>query len=66
MIITKVYRGSTPFVKGYKGNILLFEEGGGGGLPSAYQEVEYIQTTSNSFETNYIDTGVEISSTISV
>ena len=55
MIIKKVYKGTTPFVKGYKGNIVIFEEGG---LPSEYQQVEYIQSTSNAYRTNYIDTGL--------
>jgi len=54
MIVKKVYKGTTPFIKGYKGNILLFEEGG---LPSQYQQIEYIQSTSNNKNDNYIDTG---------
>jgi len=54
MIIKKVYKGTTEFSKGYKGNQLIFSSGR---LPSQYQEVEYIQSTSNNQGDNYIDTG---------
>ena len=57
MIIKKVYKGTTPFVKGYKGNIVIFEDGG---LPSEYQQVEYIQSTSFVKNSNYIDTGIYV------
>jgi len=54
MIISKVYKGTTEFSKGYKGSQLIFSSGR---LPSQYQEVEYIQSTSNNKGDNYIDTG---------
>ena len=56
MVIKKVYKGTTPYIKGYKGTTVIFEEGGGG-LPSEYQQVEYIQSISNAKYDNYIDTG---------
>ena len=63
MIINKVYKGTTPFVKGYKGTTVIFEEGGS--LPSEYQQVEYIESTVNyPKDSNYIDTGIYPSATI--
>lgn len=56
MIVNKVYKGTTPFVKGYKGTTVIFEEGRR--LPSEYQQVEYIKSTSDSQRANYIDTGI--------
>ena len=46
--IVKLYKGSTQIVKRYKGTDLIFSA-----LPSAYQQVEYIESSS----TQYIDTG---------
>ena len=40
MIIDKVYKGSTEFIKGYKGTTLLWEPG----LPSGYRQLEYIES----------------------
>ena len=50
MIIKKVYKGTTEFVKGYKGSTVLFEQG----IPSIYQQLEYIESSG----TQWIDTGV--------
>lgn len=55
MIVSKVYKGDVEFTQGYKGTQLIFSSGR---LPSQYQEVEYIQSTSTQHYTNYIDTGV--------
>ena len=54
MIISKVYKGTTEFSKGYKGSQLIFSSGR---LPSQYQEVEWIKSTSNTQFNNYINTG---------
>jgi len=54
MIISKVYKGTTEFSKGYKGSQLIFSSGR---LPSEYQEVEWIKSTSNTQYNNYINTG---------
>ena len=55
MIVSKVYKGDVEFTQGYKGTQLIFSSGR---LPSQYQEVEYLQSTSTQHYTNYIDTGV--------
>lgn len=52
--IIGIYKGTQKIKKIYKDNITLYEEGGGGILPSAYQQVEYIESTG----TQYIDTGL--------
>lgn len=41
MKIEKVYQGTTEFVKGYKGNILLWEPG----IPKEYQRLEFIESS---------------------
>ena len=49
--IVKLYKGSEQIVKRYKGTNLIYSVGR---LPSAFQEVEYIESTG----TQYIDSGV--------
>lgn len=52
--IVKLYKGTAQIVKRYKGTDLIYSVSR---LPSAFQEVEYIQSSG----TQYIDTGVSIS-----
>lgn len=47
--VKSLYKGSTKIIKRYKGTDVIYR-----GLPSAYQEVEYIESTG----TQYIDTGI--------
>lgn len=47
--VKSLYKGSTKIIKRYKGTDVIYR-----GLPSAYQEVEYIESSG----TQYIDSGV--------
>ena len=64
MIVVKAYKGAVEFPKAYKGTQLLYEAGGN--LPKEYQQVEYLQSTSNDFETNYIETGLYYTNDLTV
>lgn len=58
-IINAIKIGNTNIAKVYLGDKLLGSSGGGetGGLPNGYTQLNYIETTSVNYKSNYINTG---------